>query len=75
MQVDGRKVLYAVVGAGWTGAKLMIGYRLHFEPDGEEGRLDVRVVAAIGRALQTGQPQALPPIKSPKLIHAAAPGG
>jgi len=31
------------------------------EPDGEEGRLDVRVVAAIGRALETGEKQALPP--------------
>ncbi len=31
------------------------------EPDGEEGLLDVRVVAAIGRALETGHPQALPP--------------
>ena len=31
------------------------------EPDGEEGLLDVRVVAAIGRALETGQPQTLPP--------------
>lgn len=31
------------------------------EPDAEEGRLDVRVVAAIARALETGQPQELPP--------------
>ena len=31
------------------------------EPDGEEGLLDVRVVAAIGRALETGRPQELPP--------------
>ena len=31
------------------------------EPDGEEGRLDVRVVAAIGRALETGQRQELAP--------------
>jgi predicted dehydrogenase len=62
------------------------------EPDGEEGRLDVRVVAAIGRALETGEPQRLAPsyrakrpvpdqaqrllpVKSPKLVHASAPGG
>ena len=31
------------------------------EPDGEEGMLDVRVVAAVERALQTGQPQSLAP--------------
>ena len=31
------------------------------EPDGEEGRLDVRIVAAIERALQTGRAQELPP--------------
>lgn len=33
------------------------------EPDGEEGRLDVRVVAAIERALATGQPQHLEPVE------------
>jgi len=32
------------------------------EPDGEEGRLDVRIIAAIDRALQSGQPQHLPAI-------------
>ena len=31
------------------------------EPDGEEGLMDVCVVAAIERALQTGRPQELPP--------------
>ena len=31
------------------------------EPDGEEGLMDVRVVAAIERALQTGRTQELPP--------------
>lgn len=31
------------------------------EPDAEEGRLDVRVIAAIERALQSGRPQALEP--------------
>ena len=31
------------------------------EPDGEEGRLDVRVIAAIERALLTGKPQELAP--------------
>lgn len=30
------------------------------EPDGEEGRLDVRVIAAVERALASGQPQQLP---------------
>ncbi len=43
------------------------------EPDGEEGLLDVRVVAAIGRALETGRPQELPPhtrAKSPLLTQA-----
>jgi len=62
------------------------------EPDGEEGMLDVRVLEAIARALETGQPQTLPPahrakrplpeqashlppIKPPRLVHAAAPGG
>lgn len=29
------------------------------EPDGEEGRLDVRVIAAVERALETGRPQQL----------------
>ena len=32
------------------------------EPDGEEGWRDVRVVAAIERALLTGQPQRLEPL-------------
>ena len=32
------------------------------EPDGQEGLLDVRVVAAIGRALETGRPQGLEPM-------------
>ena len=36
------------------------------EPDGEEGLLDVRVLAAIERALQTGQPQALDPLHRSK---------
>ncbi|GAC1478797.1 MAG: hypothetical protein NVS2B11_02570 [Acetobacteraceae bacterium] len=36
------------------------------EPDGEEGLLDVRVVAAIGRALETGQPQPLDPVERRK---------
>ena len=31
------------------------------EPDAEEGRLDVRVIAAIERSLETGQPQVLEP--------------
>ena len=31
------------------------------EPDGEEGLLDVRVIAAIERSLEAGQPQELPP--------------
>ena len=31
------------------------------EADGEEGMLDIRVIAAVERALQTGQPQTLPP--------------
>ena len=33
------------------------------EPDGEEGRLDVRVVAAIERALTTGRPVELDPVE------------
>lgn len=33
----------------------------HPEADGEEGMLDIRIIAAIERALQTGQPQALAP--------------
>lgn len=32
------------------------------EPDGEEGLLDVRVIAAIERALQSGRPEALAPV-------------
>ena len=36
------------------------------EPDGEEGLLDVRVIAAIGRALETGKPQELPPVHRAK---------
>ncbi len=31
------------------------------EPDGEEGLLDIRVIAAVERALQTGRAQELPP--------------
>lgn len=41
------------------------------EPDGEEGLLDVRVVAAIGRALETGRPQTLPPAVRDKYPTAA----
>ncbi len=33
----------------------------HPEADGEEGMLDIRVIAAVERALQTGQPQTLEP--------------
>ncbi len=33
----------------------------HPEADGEEGMLDIRVIAALERALQTGQPQKLEP--------------
>ena len=36
------------------------------EPDGEEGLLDVRVICAIERALQTGQPQTLAPYRRMK---------
>jgi predicted dehydrogenase len=36
------------------------------EADGEEGMLDVRVLAAVERALQTGQPQALEPYSRTK---------
>lgn len=39
------------------------------EPDGEEGLLDVRVIAAIERALATGQKQALPPATRRKHPH------
>lgn len=38
------------------------------EPDGEEGLLDVRIIAAIGRALETGQPQTLPPHERAKQV-------
>ena len=37
------------------------------EPDGEEGRLDVRVVAAIGRALEAGQPRNFRPCTGPNV--------
>ncbi|MBV9578885.1 MAG: gfo/Idh/MocA family oxidoreductase, partial [Chloroflexi bacterium] len=33
------------------------------EPDGEEGRLDVRVIAAVERALTTGRPVSLDPVQ------------
>jgi predicted dehydrogenase len=33
----------------------------HPEADGEEGMLDIRIIAALERALQTGQPQRLEP--------------
>lgn len=33
----------------------------HPEADGEEGMLDIRVISAVERALQTGQPQTLEP--------------
>ena len=33
------------------------------EPDGEEGLADVRILAAIERALETGQPQSLAPMR------------
>ena len=36
------------------------------EPDGEEGLLDVRVLAAVERALQTGETQTLPPLHRSK---------
>ncbi len=35
----------------------------HPEPDGEEGRLDVRVIAAVERALTTGRPVPLDPVQ------------
>lgn len=35
----------------------------HPEPDGEEGRLDVRVIAAVERALTTGRPVSLDPVQ------------
>jgi len=34
------------------------------EPDGEEGLRDVRVILAVKRALETGQPQKLAPLES-----------
>ncbi|MBB3103369.1 Gfo/Idh/MocA family protein [Azomonas macrocytogenes] len=36
------------------------------EPDGEEGWLDVRILAAVERALETGQPQSLEPMTRSK---------
>lgn len=33
----------------------------HPEADGEEGMLDIRIIAAVERALETGQPQTLAP--------------
>ena len=36
------------------------------EPDGEEGRLDVRVITAIEQALLTGKPQQLAPFHRAK---------
>lgn len=38
------------------------------EPGGEEGLLDVRVLEAIERALETGQPQTLPPARRSRPI-------
>ena len=38
------------------------------EPGGEEGLLDVRVLEAIERALETGQPQTLPPAQRSRPI-------
>jgi predicted dehydrogenase len=38
------------------------------EPDGDEGWRDVRVVAAIEKALQTGQPQQLPPLPAKRTV-------
>ena len=35
------------------------------EADGEEGMLDIRVIAAVQRALETGQPQKLEPYIRP----------
>ncbi|MBJ9975827.1 Gfo/Idh/MocA family oxidoreductase [Pseudomonas sp. S75] len=42
------------------------------EPDGEEGWRDVRVVAAIERALETGQPQKLEPLPARPAARRAA---
>lgn len=39
------------------------------EPDGEEGRLDVRVIEAIRRSLETGTPQKLPLVARHKQIE------
>jgi predicted dehydrogenase len=41
------------------------------EPDGDEGWRDVRVVQAIGRALETGQPQKLEPLPARRAATAA----
>lgn len=38
------------------------------EPDGDEGWRDVRVVQAIGRALETGQPQRLDPLPAKRPV-------
>lgn len=40
------------------------------EPDGDEGWRDVRVIAAIERALQTGQPQRLVPLRPKRCVGA-----
>ncbi len=42
------------------------------EPDGEEGYADVRVLEGILRALETGQPQTLPPFTRTKRIDTTA---
>lgn len=41
------------------------------EPDGDEGWRDVRVIAAIERALETGQAQSLPPLAAKRTATAA----
>ncbi len=41
------------------------------EPDGEEGLCDLRVIEGIVRALETGQPQKLPPVTRTRRIDPA----
>ena len=74
---NGRKVRYAVVGAGWIsqedfpktdqfGAETKyfsqcILYHRDPEPDGEEGLADIRVLRAIEEALESGMPKPVMP--------------
>ena len=64
LYIDDDPALARLVERGMT----RLGVNVVHAPGGEEGLLDVRVLEAIERALETGQPQTLPPAQRSRPI-------